>query len=160
MLHMHKRMNRHSTELLQLLLPLNVWPSAYLQTEDAQLEPLGLWLRSRLHLLTGHLRLLAQVSWLRRRWKVKYVLKWWKDIKLSWWGITNTFLRFGCLGNMFHDHTLYALLDQRGGSRNQAQLLPALGHLLLHLFIISCTACALDQLKKTPKIYTCVITAI
>lgn len=52
---------------------------------------------------------------------------------------------------MFHYHTLYALLDQRGGSRNQTQLIPALGHLLLNLFIISYTACMLDQLKKTNK---------
>lgn len=136
----------------------------YLQTEDAQLKPLGLWLGFRLHLQRGHLRLLAQVSWLRRRLTplsratmMMRIGNLWIpcicDIFVShfWWDLSNTFLLSGCLGNMFQHHTLYALLYQRGGSRDQIQLLPALSHLLLHLFIISCTACTLYQLNtNTP----------
>lgn len=76
---MHKWMSQHWTELLQLLLTLNMhnlclaerWTGmSDLQTEDAQLEPLGLWLRFGAGLLRWHLRWLAQISW-KRRWNSK-----------------------------------------------------------------------------------------
>lgn len=58
----------------------------------------------------------------------------------------STFLLFGRLGDVFHDHALNALPDHRRGRVDQTQLFPALGHLLLHLLFVSGAACALDQL--------------
>lgn len=57
-----------------------------------------------------------------------------------------TFVLFGRLGNMFHDHALNALPDHCRGGGHQTQLFPALGHLLLHLLVVGRAARTLDQL--------------
>ena len=125
----------------------------YLQSEDTQLEPLGLGLRF------GHLRLLVQVIWVREGLEQlsSHIRGFTGKIRIMKCEVlcicdsshlsVNTFLLFRCLGNMIQHHALDALPDHLGWTRGQAQLLPALSHLLLHLLVIGCAACALYQLN-------------